>query len=764
MSSKRACLLAALSAVLTPAAAGSNHPGLELDGDSWAALRAAVAESRYRVARGLDPGSFEAHNPAQRMHCGFSAEGVRVAEDVRSAAWSCTLALEAWGRGGALESLPAAEPAASGQRVEYERGPLTEWYVNAERGLEQGFTVESAPAGEGPLCLVLALAGGLRCEVLPGGRDARFTDGAGGPVLHYTGLRAWDAAGRELGAALVARGGRLEIQIDDRDATYPVYVDPWIATEEGKLVASDGAASDLFGGSVAVWGDTAVVGAEDDDLSVGNNAGSAYVFVRNGSTWSQQQKLTAGDAESSALFGVSVAIEGDTIVVGARNDNHAGGSDAGAAYVFVRSGTTWTQEQKLTASDAAAGDLFGCSVAISGETALIGARLDNNAGGANAGSAYVFVRSGTTWSEEQKLTASDADISDVFGWSVDLSDDTALVGAYGDDIASGVNAGAAYVFVRGGSLWSEQAKLVAGDPMPNDNFGWSVAVSGDTALVGAEADDHPVALMGAGSAYVFVRNASTWSQQQKLVSADPGAGDSLGYSVALEGDVAVVGTPFDDHAGGGTAGSALVFVRGGTIWCQQAVLTASDASSNDQFGWSVALSGDTAVAGANEDDPAGFTDAGSAYAFRIAPAASFCTAGTSASGCQATLSMAGTASASASSGFTLMAANVEGAKDGLFFFGTNGFQANAWGNGSSFQCIVPPVKRAGALAGTGTPGACNGAFAQDLNALWCPTCPSPSKNPGAMAVVQAQLWYRDPLSTSNQTTSFSDAIEFCVAP
>jgi hypothetical protein len=146
------------------------------------------------------------------------------------------------------------------------------------------------------------------------------------------------------------------------------------------------------------------------------------------------------------------------------------------------------------------------------------------------------------------------------------------------------------------------------------------------------------------------------------------------------------------------------------------------------------------------------------------PPVGYCTAGTSASGCQALLSATGTASATAASGFTLQAGTVEGQKDGLFFFGTNGQQANPWGNGTSYQCVVPPVVRTPTTAGVGTSGLCDGSFALDLNALWCPTCPKPGKNPGPGATVQAQLWYRDPASTSNQTTSLSDAVEFGVAP
>jgi hypothetical protein len=178
---------------------------------------------------------------------------------------------------------------------------------------------------------------------------------------------------------------------------------------------------------------------------------------------------------------------------------------------------------------------------------------------------------------------------------------------------------------------------------------------------------------------------------------------------------------------------------------------------------------DLALAPRFADDPsAPDTGAGSAPLVdmgaleRQVAVVSYCTAGTSASGCQALLSAAGTPSATAATGFDLLAATVEGSKDGLFFFGTNGRQANSWGNGTSFQCVVPPVTRAGTLAGSGTIGLCDGSFAQDLNALWCPSCPKPAKNPGAGALVQAQLWYRDPLSTSNQTTSMSDALEFVV--
>ena len=225
----------------------------------------------------------------------------------------------------------------------------------------------------------------------------------------------------------------------------------------------------------------------------------------------------------------------------------------------------------------------------------------------------------------------------------------------------------------------------------------------------------------------------------------------------------MVGAYLDDHLNGSSndEGSAYVFATDGISWEEVAKLTASDAVPQGQFGFDVALSGATAVVGADETAVA----AGRAYVdWLYAPAVAYCTAGTSASGCQALLSASGVPSATAPSGFTLLAATVEGQKDGLFFLGTNGQQAVPWGNGTSYQCVVPPVVRARHDLGLGTLGACDGSFAQDLNALWCPSCPKPAKNPGFGAVVQAQLWYRDPLSTSNQTTSLSDAIEFVVAP
>jgi len=305
-------------------------------------------------------------------------------------------------------------------------------------------------------------------------------------------------------------------------------------------------------------------------------------------------------------------------VVGAYLDNDAcipvtSFCDSGSAYVFTRSGTTWTEEQKLTASDATTTDRFGFSVAISGDTTVVGASQDDDAGSAS-GSAYVFTRSGTTWSEQAKLIASDADVGDLFGTSVAVSGGTTVVGAFANDDA-GATSGSAYVFTRSGTTWSEQAKLTASDARVDAQFGSSIAVEGDTVVVGAVRDDDGG--RHSGSAYVFTRSGATWSQQAKLTASEPAIRDFFGNSVSVSGDTVVVGSNLDDDAGR-DSGSAYVFTRSGTTWSEQAKLAASDATARDQFGNSVSVSGGTVVVGARSDDDAG-SSSGSAYVFSLIP-------------------------------------------------------------------------------------------------------------------------------------------------
>ena len=383
---------------------------------------------------------------------------------------------------------------------------------------------------------------------------------------------------------------------------------------EAQLLAADGAQNDNFGSSVSVSGDTAVVGALADDTGPGADAGSAYVFVRSGTTWTFQQKLQAGDGLAGDNFGLSVSVAGDTVLVGAPLHDGAVGADSGAVYVFVRSGTMWTQQQKLVPADEEPGQNFGMSVSLSGETALVGSHLDNTPAGFGAGSAYAFVRSGTVWTQQQQLVAPDAAVGDQFGISVSLSGDTALVGAYFDS-APALSQGSAYVFVRSGTTWSFQQRLTAADGMFTDLFGVSVSLSGDTGIVGAVFADTPAGT-DSGAAYVFVRSGSTWSQQQKLLGSDSAAGDLFGVAVSLAGDEAIVGASDHDTGAGANAGSAYVFGRFGTVWTEHRTLTAPDAALGDNLGAAVSVSADTVLVAAGADDTPAGPNAGSAHVFR----------------------------------------------------------------------------------------------------------------------------------------------------
>ncbi len=407
--------------------------------------------------------------------------------------------------------------------------------------------------------------------------------------------------------------------MDDAGAAYPLTIDPLFATEEARLFASVPAADDRFGTSVAISGNTVVVGAPFDNTAAGSDAGSVYVFVRSGTTWSQQAQLFAADAATSDQFGTAVSISGDTVVVGSPFDNWAAGSDAGSAYVFLRSGTTWTQQARLTASDPDADDRFGTSVAIATNTVVVGAPL-NDFPTTDSGSIYAFLRSGTTWSQQARLVASDAATNSQFGSSVAVEANTAVAGAPLDNSPTKSDSGAAYVFFRSGTSWNEQAQLSASDAESDDHFGASVAISGETAVVGAPLDDNGFFVSAnAGSAYVYVRSGTTWTQETQLVASDfIRAGDEFAATVAISGNTVAVGGRLHDASSNGDSGAAWVFVRVGTTWTQEAKLLASDPFSvGDQFGTSVAVDGATVVAGAPFDGPDPETDTGSAYVSRL---------------------------------------------------------------------------------------------------------------------------------------------------
>ena len=318
-----------------------------------------------------------------------------------------------------------------------------------------------------------------------------------------------------------------------------------------------------------------------------------------------ENKLTASDGEMYDYFGTSVSIDGDTAMIGAHLDDD-NGEASGSVYVIVRDNGVWAEQQKLTASDGASKDRFGVSVSIDGDTAVIGASGDDDP---YSGSAYVFTRNNGVWSEQQKLTASDTAQYDHFGESVSINGDTAFIGASGDD-DNGNGSGSVYVFVRNDGVWSEQQKLTASDGNALDHFGTNVSIDGDTAVIGARLDDDNGS--ASGSVYVYVRSNGVWSEQQKLTARDGASNDRFGVSVSINGDTAVIGSYYDDN--GTDSGSAYVYVRNNGVWSEQQKLTASDGAEYDYFGTNVSIDGDTAIIGAHSDDDNG-PYSGSAYVY-----------------------------------------------------------------------------------------------------------------------------------------------------
>ncbi len=688
-----------------------------LTDSDWKSIRQQY--ERHRHAAVAVDGEFRARNPGQQWLTHFDGRGFAVEPD--GAGWRWGLELQSYGFGGHERAVSGqAKMTAQNDRVTYDwDAGLREWFVNDRSGLEHGFTLVSRPPGAGDpqlgagdpqlgagdpqpgagewLELRLAVRGGLRVQGHADGRGVSFVDEQGHAVVHYAGLKVWDADHRALPARIDADDVGLRLAVDERRARYPLTIDP--IAQQAYLKASNTGANDLFGGSVAVSGDTVVVGAWREASNAtgvnGNQAdnsvtsGAAYVFVKGaGGVWSQQAYLKASNTDADDEFGRSVGVSGDTVVVGARqedsnaagvNGNQADNSapSSGAAYVFVRDGGgVWSQQAYLKASNTGAGDFFGTWVAVSGDTVVVGALFeDSNATGINgnqadnsafvSGAAYVFVKGGVgVWSQQAYLKASNTDADDRFGARVDVSGDTVVVVATGEDsTATGVNgnqadngvlqSGAAYVYVRdGGGVWTQEAYLKASNTGAFDGFGISVGVSGDTVVVAAFAEDsNATGVNGdegdnsadfAGAAYVFFRDGGVWSQQAYLKASNTDAGDQFGTLVGVSGDTVVVVAPGEASNATGVngnqadnsadlSGAGYVYVRdGGGVWSQEAYLKASNTGGNDQFGISVAVSGDTVVVGANQEDSnatgvngnqadnsAG--NSGAAYVFLITP-------------------------------------------------------------------------------------------------------------------------------------------------
>jgi hypothetical protein len=618
--------------VALPKASGPQALALLQQHKLYDSLAAAYQAARYRpvpiggVPAPLASATLYAPNPAKGFRTYFAEDSIQIQPSRTDASpWRWSARVTGCGRGNALQPPAPAKPVAVDSRVEYRRGSITEWYDNGPRGLEQGFTITEAPAGRevggqadpdkaaaaapterGPLTVGLAFDTDLAPRLNEQADGVTFVDEAGQPVVQYSGLKAWDATGRALPARMqLAEGGGLALIVDDASAQYPLTIDPLILFQTRLANPNpQSGVEDSFGISVAIDGSTVVVG-EPAAKPMPGLTGSAHVFVLSSSGWSLQQTLTPSDGVVRDGFGFYVGISGDTVVV----NGHGSNSPSGAAYVFVRSGNVWSQQAELTASDGG----YLENVAISGNTVVAGGPANDVNDFDAAGAVYLFVRSrpsvlkaapvgsapviGTVevWSLQAKLTAFDAEANANFGLSVSIDVDTLVVGAPGQN--SG--AGAAYVFVRSGTVWSQPAEVTGNDVVAGDDFGFSVSVSGNTVVVGAPGEG-----LSPGAAYVFVPMDGIWSQEAKLTTSDATRTDFFGSPVAISGDYAVVGATIND------SGVAYLFVRSGLTWSQQGKLSASDTAYG--FGGSVAIRGSLIVVGAPFEGPY----IGAAYVFK----------------------------------------------------------------------------------------------------------------------------------------------------
>ena len=328
---------------------------------------------------------------------------------------------------------------------------------------------------------------------------------------------------------------------------------------EQKVTANDGTANSYFGSAAALNGSTALIGADGDN----SFQGAAYLFTKSNGSWSQGQKLTASDGLAGDEFGYRVVLASDTLLVGAFSATVGGNTSQGAAYLFTKSNGTWSESQKLTASDGGLFDNFGASVALDGSTLVVGANGATVGGNAAQGAVYVFTESNGTWTQTQKLTANDGAAYDNFGLSVTLKGSTILVGSPQAAIGGHAGQGALYVFAESNGTWSQVQKLTANDGAANSNFGSAVALNGSTALIGADGST-----VGGntyqGKAYLFMESGGNWSQSDTFIASDGAVDDYFGAALAWDGVTALISTPHPTIGGNSYQGAAYFYQQPGT--------------------------------------------------------------------------------------------------------------------------------------------------------------------------------------------------------
>ncbi|GIW08621.1 MAG: hypothetical protein KatS3mg060_3426 [Dehalococcoidia bacterium] len=632
-----------LSHALTPAGAGAVDV---LPAGAAAPIAEPPLAARYAVsaAIGRDLEVFHAQLNGGRAHFQNLAHGLRAIVDggmleVEAGAdrWSARLA--SWGRGANWQPLDFEAPRGSLNRVEAHSTGLTAWVQNGPLGIQQGWTIETRPPGEGVLGLRVRHAGTLRGVIEADRRGLALTAGEGWTALRWTGLLAWDATGRELPAWLEGDGDETVVRVNDDAAVYPVTVDPWV--QAARLTVAGALDGDELGVSIAISSDGSTIVAGAPHCGCSAEGGRAYVFLRPSGGWTTTSTFAArlGLPAPGAgdRFGVAVALSADgrVIVVGAPNDDSVA-TNGGAAYVYLRPASGWTSTNApaatLTAAASQPGDTFGLALALSGDgsTLAVGAPgVDLDA--AEAGAVYVFLRPPAGWATTNapaaRLTAFDGLAGDSFGLAVAVSfnGDTIVVGAPNAD-APDDDCGALYAFTRPAGGWvttSSAAKLLQTDPDPSDFLGWAVAISADgTTIAGGTA----YFFAYPGGVFLFVRPASGWvstTQPTARITADSesdGAGFGTSLALSADGGLLVVGALYATGQRAAT-GAVFVYTRPTGGWTSTSAFTqklvAADGAIQDQFGAAIAVTPDGAsiAVGANNFIQNSGEQTGAAYVF-----------------------------------------------------------------------------------------------------------------------------------------------------
>ncbi len=612
----------AKAALLQPVTPDKTPQGIAPE--AWSRMMAEV-QARTYAPRSGPGGSLLAANPAQHLDARFTPRGVVITPRQSVASAMHARATAAPGapfqlRTRSIDGKPAPTitPVAAANRVEYRGSGYTEWYVNDAGGMEQGWTL-AAPAAGGRAPLIRVGVSGARTVAEDAG-TIRIEDHQGKLRYRYAGLKVTDAGQRVLPAQLrLVRPGLIEIAVDDRGAQYPLTVDPSITVTQAVTLSDPAATSnDLFGNAVAVNGDTVVVGAYAN--KGGLYQGAAYIYSRNqggAGAWGLAASLSDPAASNGDNFGTSVAVDGDTVVVGAQGSSGA----QGKAYIYSRNqggAGVWGLAASLSDPPASSGAQFGSAVAVNGDTVVVGAYTAGT-----GGAAYVYSRgpsgagSGSgVWSLAASLADPAAASGDEFGSAVAVYGDTAVVGAYG----SGGSKGAAYIYSRnqgGAGSWGLADSLSDPAAAANDFYGYAVSVNGDTVVVGAYGTSG-----SKGAAYVYSRTPTSgsgdgsgvWALAASLSDPLATAGDFFGRALAVYGDLVLAGAPDSSS----NQGATYLFGRnqgGASLWGLAASLSLPTGAGS--FGYAVALDGGTVVAGAYSS--AG--DQGRAYLFDIGAAA-----------------------------------------------------------------------------------------------------------------------------------------------